>query len=705
MRLDCALSRAGLLLPMSLLCLSGASAQEPASALEEIVVTATLREAPAASVPISVTVLDDEVLQDAAVQHFDEIALRVPNLNLAGEGARPRYFQLRGIGELEQYEGAPNPSLGFVVDDIDFSALGSMATLFGLESIEILRGPQGTRYGANALGGLIYARSTPPPESYGARFESTVAGNGTWGIGAAAGGPVGARAGWQGSVQQFQSDGFRNNRYLGRDDTDGLDELTARLKLRAEPAAATAIEVNAVYVDLADGYDAWTIDNDRSTETDRPGRDRQSSVGASLRIEHAFRGFDLVGISSWAESDVDLGFDADWGNPELWSPYVYDFFSQTLRERRSLSQEIRLVSQGTDGVGWVVGAYGLALDETNDRRDSGRDDDPSFGGFELDATNVSDYEARHAAVFGQIEIEVGERVDLQAGLRFERRDAEYADSIGNRFDPVDDMVGGELAAIVHLDEKLRLFARLARGYRAGGFNLGFAGVDFTEADGLTPADIEFDPEYLWNLEVGLKGHWLERRIMAEISVFVARRDGQQIKVPLQLRAGDPSSFMFVTANAERGADAGLEAQVEWQATDRLRLTGAAGLLHTEIERFELLPDLEGRAQAHAPDYSLTTTARYEWARGWWTRLDVVARDGFYYDYSHNERAGSYVVPTLRIGRDWSTWGVALWARNFTDADYTTRGFFFGNEPPDFENRLYTRLGDPRQIGLTLRYSM
>ena len=112
--------------------------------------------------PSSVTVLDAEFIEQAAVQHFEELVNIVPNLNWSGDGHRARYFQIRGVGELEQYQGAPNPSVGFLIDDIDFSGIGTIATLFDMQSIEVLRGPQGSRYGANALGGLIYMRSTEP---------------------------------------------------------------------------------------------------------------------------------------------------------------------------------------------------------------------------------------------------------------------------------------------------------------------------------------------------------------------------------------------------------------------------------------------------------------------------------------------------------------------------------------------------------------
>ena len=147
--------------------------------LEEIVVTADFREARIEELPVSVTVLDREELRATTQQHFEEAIRRVPNLNLSGEGSRARYFQLRGVGELEQYDGAPNPSIGFIVDDIDFSGLGSIGTLFDIDRVEVLRGPQGTRYGANALGGLVYMRSQAPPDALSADVEATAGSDGT----------------------------------------------------------------------------------------------------------------------------------------------------------------------------------------------------------------------------------------------------------------------------------------------------------------------------------------------------------------------------------------------------------------------------------------------------------------------------------------------------------------------------------------------
>src|SRR3954447_17968405 len=103
--------------------------------LEEVIVTATLRTQSLVETPVSITVLDARTLQDAGRQHFEDVLAAVPNLNWAGGTSRPRFFQIRGLGEREQYEGAPNPSVGFLIDDIDFSGIGMPATLFDVGRI------------------------------------------------------------------------------------------------------------------------------------------------------------------------------------------------------------------------------------------------------------------------------------------------------------------------------------------------------------------------------------------------------------------------------------------------------------------------------------------------------------------------------------------------------------------------------------------
>src|SRR5476649_413992 len=148
-----------------------AVADEP---LQQIVVTASLRGSDAADLPQSVSVLDAAALQAAGVQHLEDVLGMIPNLSWASGSSRPRFFQMRGIGEVEQYQGAPNPSVGFLIDDIDFSGVGMPATLFDTRQLEVLRGPQGTVYGANALAGLISVHTEDPSPDFTAHGEATV---------------------------------------------------------------------------------------------------------------------------------------------------------------------------------------------------------------------------------------------------------------------------------------------------------------------------------------------------------------------------------------------------------------------------------------------------------------------------------------------------------------------------------------------------
>src|SRR5262245_41734899 len=253
-----------MLLVLAAPCVRAADDAGDGSILDELIVTGTLRAQKLGEVPGSVTVLGEGTLKEAGVQQFEDVLGLVPNLNWAGGTSRPRYFQIRGVGEREQYEGAPNPSIGFLIDDIDFSGIGMPATLFDVKQIEVLRGPQGTQYGANALAGLIVVRGNEPDRDGGYSFEATGGDYHTRSLGFAATGPVAVLNGaWRVAVEKYKSNGFMRNAYLGRSDTMGRDELTARVKWHSEYGAATALDFTYLHADLDNGYDAWAIDNSR----------------------------------------------------------------------------------------------------------------------------------------------------------------------------------------------------------------------------------------------------------------------------------------------------------------------------------------------------------------------------------------------------------------------------------------------------------
>jgi outer membrane receptor protein involved in Fe transport len=335
--------------------------------LDEVVVTATLVDTPLLKLPASVTVLDAVALGQAGSSHFGDVLAEVPNLGFAGGTSRPRYFQIRGIGELEQYEGAPNPSVGFLIDDIDFSGIAMPAALFDMAQAEILRGPQGTAYGANAIAGLVSLRSQAPRPGFEAHGEAQVGDHGTWGGGLVLNGSVGADSAARLAVNRFVSDGYRRNAYLSRNDTNGFDENLARLRFTSRLTELLTANLTALYSDADNGYDAWAIDNSRVTQSDRPGRDAQVSKALSLRLDQVLPGgMALRSISTFAHASMDYSFDGDWGNDLFWGANgPYDFFEDIQRTRRNFTQELRL-SGGDDALRWVMGGYGLRMDERYD---------------------------------------------------------------------------------------------------------------------------------------------------------------------------------------------------------------------------------------------------------------------------------------------------------------------------------------------------
>src|SRR5450631_1822965 len=329
--------------------------------LDEIIVTATLRSAPAIDVPASVTVLDQQTLRDAGRTNFEDVLGLIPNLNWAGDTSLPRYFQLRGIGELEQYQGAPNPSVGFLIDDIDFSGLGTAGTLYDIDQLEVLRGPQATRYGANALAGLIYLRSAEPTTALSGRVDLEGGDYNTKSYGAVLSGPIESLdSGFRLAVQRYTTDGYYHNLYLNRYDTNRRDELTLRGKWTYSPSERLHLELSALHVQIDNGYDAFAIDNSRNTESDNPSVDSQHSTGVSLRV-HYVPGSEigLTFIATYAKTLVKYGYDGDWGNPILWAPVtdLYNYTDLQYRNRTTKSAEIRLGSEAQSGFAWLVGAY------------------------------------------------------------------------------------------------------------------------------------------------------------------------------------------------------------------------------------------------------------------------------------------------------------------------------------------------------------
>lgn len=670
--------------------------------LEEIIVTADYRERALADLPLSISIINADTINGSAAQHFEELIAIVPNMNWSGDGHRARYLQIRGVGELAQYQGAPNPSVGFIVDDIDFSGIGTIATLYDIEQIEVLRGPQGTRYGANALAGLVYVQSAEPSEQFAGTVRLGAGQDDALSAGVAFGGPMGESGGFRLSAHHYESDGFRHNPFLDRDDTNGREETSLRGKLVWQAGDDWLLHLSGMLVDVDDGYDAFAIDNSLTVLSDKPGKDAQKSVGVSIRAEWSgAESFVLTSITSIADSDIDFSFDADWGNNEAWAPFTYDFESVTERSRRTLSQEIRLASTDdgrifNDSVDWLLGVYVSQLDEDLTTENRGDFFDPiSNFAFLLDDSLTSDFEALNAAVFGQLDVAVGDAGTLSIGLRLERRTTDYSDTTGLAVGPSENMAGGELSYSHAFSDAATGFVSISRGFKAGGFNLGF----------VPEGRRSFGEESLWNYELGIKAVLADGRLMINSSVFYSTRQDQQVETSFQMNPNDPASFVFFTDNAAKGETIGFESELRWLPANAWELYANIGLLRAKFDKFATpLVDLTGRDQAHAPRYTLAAGGVYRHANGIFARLDLSAKDEFFFDVSHDKKSSAYALANVRLGYQAKRWSAQVYARNLFDKEYAVRGFYFGNEPPNFPNTLYTRQGDPRQIGVTVDMS-
>lgn len=659
--------------------------------LDEMVVTASLTGSTLEKLPASATVLPASDLQSAGVAHFGDVLGLVPNLSAAGGTSRPRYYQLRGIGETEQYEGAPNPSVAFLIDDIDFSGIGMPASLYDLQQAEVLRGPQGTAYGANALAGVISLRSQAPRQGFDLGGELEAGDYNTFAGGLYINDSIGdGDTAWRLAAHRYSSDGFRRDEFLGRSDTNGYDENLLRLRVSSTLGQDVKLDVTAMYSDIDNGYDAWTLDNSRVTLSDKPGVDSQRSLALAVRLDADLNdSVALRSVTTIADADIGFSYDGDWGNEAYWGVNgPNDFTEQIDRQRRNISQDLRFTSRNGNG-GWVAGVYALHMDEDYSLLD--------LYNADVYRTIQSTYQALSLAAYGQLDRDLTSTLSLSAGLRVERRDARYRDSNDLVEDPVDTMVGGHVSLTRTLGELQSVYVALTRGYKAGGINTGALVPDALRG---------FDPEFLWNLEAGWRVRSEDRRFSAMSSVFYMRRLDQQVSGSVQYDPADPLSFIQLTDNASRGENFGLETQMDWQATQSLRIGATVGLLHAKFLDYSLGDSsLDGRDQPYAPRYQAGLTLDWHSQSGFFARADLQAVDGYFFSASHDQRNTAYQLLNLRVGYETRRWTASLWARNALDEKYATHGFYFNLEPPDYPAKLYLQAGDPRQVGMRVSFKL
>ena len=683
-----------------------------AEPLTEIVVTAELIENSLLNTPSSVSVLAESAIQARSAQHLEDLLNMTPNVNFATGASRGRFIQIRGIGERSEFQEPIINSVGVLVDGIDMTGIATAAAALDIQQVEVLRGPQGTLHGANALAGLINIVSNAPSEVRMGRIELAAEEFGGRKMSGVISGPLSDTSGYRLALMNYQSDGFVDNVFLSRDDTNDLDETSARLRYRSQPSDDLLLDLTLFYADINNGYDAFSLDNSRQTYSDQPGTDDQQTSAAAINVQYAIHdSLAFSGSVSFADSELEYGYDEDWSHIGICDGTACDselfgfdwWYSSTdnyVRDNNNTSIDLRLTGTTSDALSWVAGLY---------HRDQGIELDRQYTFAAADFSSQLDSE--HTALYGQVEIDLNPDWIFSGGLRLEKRDTGYNDNSGAAASPDEDLWGGRLSLSYRADSGAYYYGLISRGYKSGGFNL----------DQSIPAEQrEFDTETMLNYEVGVKTELLEGRMQLQASLFYQDRQDVQTKQSIVRSiatglSGDPCpcSFTDFTDNASTGSNSGIEAELAWQASDRLQINAALGLLNSRFDDYlsfeHVLADrdqgiaynLAGREQAHAPGYQWFAAAEYALTENAYISGSLEGKDAYFFSDRHDERSQSYEMLNLELGWRADNWHIAAYAKNLTDEIVTTRGFgSFGNDPRKFyQTEPYNQFAAPRLIGL------
>lgn len=669
--------------------------------LEPIVISADFRETKLSQTNNSVSIMGEEKIYDKATQPFTEVLSSIPNVNFSSGASKGKYIQIRGIGERSQFVTPINPSVGINMDGVDFSNTPLGVTLFDVEQVEVLKGPQGTTFGANAMAGVVNIQSKQPTKETQGHLEATIGDYNTKAMGGAIGGTL-VKDKLLGRISFYQntSDGFIENKHLHRDDTNNIDEMVGKGALKWMINDANTLDINLLHVKVRNGYDAFNFKNSRTTYSDMPGEDSQNTKAESIKLTSQLNSkMHLEAKVSHSDSDMTYSYDEDWSYvgefPDEFWPYSY--FDEYNRDRKQDDLDIRLLSD-EDGkifngsTSWTIGAYVKHDSEDLTRNRLKEQKHSKF---------TSDYETKSNAIYGQLDSKIMPKLTLKTGLRVESWDAEYRDSDAVKIDTDENLVGGKIGLEYQQNSDTMHYITLSKGYKPGGVN----------ADNSLVSDAkEYTTETLWNVDMGRSFTALDKKLHTRLNLFYGKRKNQQIKssVAGKDEEGNPS-FIDYTANAGEGSYYGLETEMEYRPTDNLHLFANVGLLKSKFDEYEdpnpSSVDMNGRTPAQSPKYQFSVGGDVMISDALVLKANVEGKDEFYFSNRHNEKSKSYALINASVEYNYNDFTATLWGRNLTDESYQTRGFgSFGNNPANgYATELYTQQGSPRTIGVTVSY--
>ena len=724
-------------LPLALMTTVDAGAEETngteVAMLEEIVVTARKREESLQETPISITAFSAASLEAANMVDLRDIGKYTPGMSFTSYGmgsSEAGAIFLRGIGQSDHMV-TTDPGVGLYIDGVYVGRnQGAALDLLDLERVEVLRGPQGTLYGKNTIGGAVNVISRKPTGTPGGHVSLTVGQDGRFNGAITGETPLGDQSALSFGFLSKNRDGVGEQVFTGAEAGDE-DSLSGRAQFswqgqaiefslaadatRARQAAmphsfyahADWLGVGTCYQRAADGFalcgagtgadpfDSYSLDN-LDTEQDLFG------LSATLEWDVS-ENLVLKSISAYRDMEYlgSLEFDG--------APQRVVYYRETGASDQ-FSQELQLTGTTDASLTWIAGLYYFTEEGHNDQQDY------EFGGR---TNRVSQVETSSYAAFGQATMDIGPRLSVTGGLRYTEESKDYhvlrsnldasgamtLDDAGQpsyaipptAIDETWNAVSGTLNVNYALAEGVMVYGTYSRGFRSGGF----------AARPAAPASVgAYDPEYVDMFEIGLKALVLEDRLRFNAAVY--RNDYEDYQAQVN-RVGN--SFDTRVLNAAAAEIDGVELELTALISPIFRIDATYAYTDAEITKVDLDPSLEANFSAgHKLPYvsentfSISPQLDVPLASGGsvLARLDYAYRDDFYGQIANSpfEREKGYGLINGRIEYRSAAdnWSVALYGINLADETYTrVRNYY-----PGFLGFAIWNT-DRREIGLTGRY--
>ena len=669
--------------------------------LNPVIVTARRWTEFAQDLPQSVTVMDETILRDAGITNVREASYLIPNLLVIEFSSRRLSFPtFRGIST-----GVGDPSVTTYVDGVPQLKISSTnISMLDVVRLEFLRVPQGTLYGRNSIGGLIKLETARPTNTPTLRGSTTFGNYDLQEHTLSYSGPI-VEDKWFISVSGMYSerDGYTTNTVTGNR-VDDRRSTFGRVKILFTPDDRNEIEYTIYNERSRDGGFALGFLTTLQTQPhtiseDFEGKADRDILSNSLTWNHHGENVDFVSISSYVDWDIDEESDVDFtpiDGIRRFTKESQEYFYQEFRISSASDKPVEF--NDNMSLKWLVGGSLFSSDGNESATNINRPDGvPAFffaPGDEGTITDSGDFEDLGLAAFGQVTLTMNENLDLTAGLRFDYEDKEAditnaKDTVGETkttltsFSESYDEVVPSFSAALHLTDDAMVYARAAKGFKAGGFNVA------------APAgETIYGTETNWTYEAGIKTTWFEERLILNAAVFYIDWDD------LQLSLIDFTTFKGFIDNAGQATSTGVEVELTARVADGLDVFAGFGYTDAEFDSFvdQFGTDVAGNNLAFVPDTTFNVGAQVNGDLGnrtsWFARGEYV-NVGTYQLDAANTKSQQFELTNFRAGVEWNNVRVEGWIRNAFDEDYVLVAFPVGSSMFIGEN------GVPRTYGVTV----